>query len=193
MCIPGFEGEDCTKPTCVQPCNHGVCSAPDTCECDVGWFDSNCTTPVCEQTCGNGGECNSQLLISFFHYISFTNIICVYVGNCTGPNVCSCPSDWKGHDCRKPVCKQNCGHGNCIAPNTCQCPPDWSGFDCSQPVCHQGVFEPLASSAGNVPLHWLEYRPCNMSQWCEKTKSFECDQSRLVIEPRIPLFGTQWR
>ena len=169
-CIPGYNGDNCTEATCVQTCeNGGFCSAPDTCTCSSGWFDTNCTTPVCEQTCGNGG-------------------------NCTDPNTCSCPTDWGGYDCRSPVCEQQCqSGGSCVAPNTCQCPPDWSGFDCSQPVCHQGHFEMFDTNSDISELYWLEYRPCNISVWCSKTKSFECNQEDMAMISAAPLHGQEWR
>lgn len=164
VCIPGYTGETCSDAMCVQICeNGGTCSAPDTCSCKSGWFDPNCTTPVCEQTCGNGG-------------------------NCTAPNTCSCPPAWTGRDCRRPVCKQRCRNGGtCVAPNTCQCPPIWSGFDCSQPVCHQGYFEPYHSTGKDVIKNWIELRPCNLTQWCSDTNTFECRhiENYKIIEPSL--------
>ena len=39
-CIAGYRGEDCSEALCVQTCKHkGVCSHPDTCTCQKGWFD----------------------------------------------------------------------------------------------------------------------------------------------------------
>ncbi len=152
-CLPGFRGPDCTVPICSQSCeNDGVCSAPDTCSCLPGWFDSNCTTPVCEQTCGNGG-------------------------NCTSPNTCSCPREWYGDDCRIPMCKQECLNGGwCIAPNTCSCPPQWTGQYCDLPICHQGWFD---NAQDNESFAFYEaYAPCKYSSWCNKTKSFNCLQSK---------------
>eukprot|EP00554_Chaetoceros_debilis_P016874 CAMPEP_0194126972 /NCGR_PEP_ID=MMETSP0150-20130528/60272_1 /TAXON_ID=122233 /ORGANISM="Chaetoceros debilis, Strain MM31A-1" /LENGTH=2248 /DNA_ID=CAMNT_0038820867 /DNA_START=651 /DNA_END=7398 /DNA_ORIENTATION=- len=171
-CIPGYEGDGCMDALCVQTCDHGgYCSAPDTCTCPAGWFDTNCTTPVCLQTCGNGG-------------------------NCTAPDLCSCPTNWKGTDCRTPVCEQSCLNGGaCVAPDTCQCPPDWSGYDCSQPVCHQGFFQASDKESNHDYDHpyWLEYRPCNISAWCEATRAFECDQFDLVTNPLIHPNGSHWR
>ena len=150
-----------------------MCSAPDTCTCQPGWFDPNCTTPVCEQTCGNGG-------------------------NCTSPNKCTCAKDWSGDDCREPVCEQDCYNGGvCIAPNTCMCPPDWSGYDCSAPVCHQGHFVPTTSAQEEIESShltwWLEYHPCNITSWCEDTHSFDCKQEKKAFENVTPLYGKRWR
>lgn len=170
-CIPGYTGSNCETPLCVQMCmNDGYCSAPDTCQCAEGWFDSNCTTPVCKQTCGNGG-------------------------NCTAPNYCSCPTDWTGTDCRTPVCEQECLNGGmCVAPNTCQCPPDWTGFECANPVCTQGFFEPYTENdLMDQNMYWIEYRPCNMTEWCEYTNSFECYQDKLELKPKRTLHGDMWR
>lgn len=139
---------------------------------------TRCSTPVCNQTCGNGG-------------------------NCTGPDMCTCPTDWGGEDCREPVCRQDCKNGGtCIAPNTCSCSPQWSGFDCSLPVCHQGFFVPASKSIGlkrdeesygNRPWHWLEYRPCNFAQWCNATFGFDCSQQSKTWKQLVPLHGPAWR
>ena len=164
-CKPGFEPDSqgmCTQPQCIQTCyNGGQCTAPDTCSCASGWFDSNCTTPVCSNTCANGG-------------------------NCTSPNTCSCPTQWSGSDCRTPVCTQTClNGGSCVAPNTCKCPPQWANFDCSVPVCTQGMFVP---NPGDPFVHhlyktemrsWPTYRPCNREQWCNFTREFECEQLQM--------------
>jgi hypothetical protein len=152
-CVPGYSGDACADPTCVQSCEHGgVCTAPDTCTCAIGWFDANCTTPVCAQTCGNGA-------------------------NCTSPDTCTCPSEWQGSDCRVPVCSQTCQNGGtCVAPNTCRCPAQWSGLDCAMPVCNQGFFVPEVVAP--VPEFHYTYTPCNLSQWCAETNSFDCKQTQ---------------
>lgn len=164
-CKPGYTGDNCNVPMCVQVChNGGSCKAPDMCECRPGWFDPNCTTPVCAQTCGNGG-------------------------NCTAPDTCDCPSDWQGHDCRTPVCMQGCGpHGHCVAPHTCECHIGWSGHDCSKPVCTQGFLrkDPV-DRAAFAPSPWRQpwwrmYTPCNMSAWCESTRTFDCRQLQREFE-----------
>ena len=170
-CIPGHSGEDCSMALCAQNCeNNGRCTAPDTCSCFPGWFDANCTTPVCSMTCGNGG-------------------------NCTAPNSCTCPSDWMGPDCRTPRCGQSCENGGqCIAPNTCSCPPGFSGHDCTKPVCEMGHFVPYNESiAQGRPLHWLEYRPCNFSEWCNDTVGFDCSQPLKTWDMMAPKFGPKWR
>lgn len=170
-CIPGYSGEDCSMALCAQSCeNGGRCTAPDTCSCSPGWFDANCTTPVCSMTCGNGG-------------------------NCTAPNTCTCPLDWMGPDCRTPRCEQSCENGGqCIAPNTCSCPPGFSGYDCSEPVCEMGHFVPYAESTDQGrPLHWLEYRPCNYLEWCNKTVGFDCSQELKAWDVVTPKFGPEWR
>lgn len=168
-CKPGYTGNDCERPMCVQSCGqHGLCNQPDTCTCDFGWFDANCTTPVCVQTCGNGG-------------------------NCTAPDVCNCPSTWQGASCREPVCTQECENGGlCVAPDTCRCLPQWSGYDCSKPVCQQGFFraDPVANEAPPETLRPVEFRlysPCNVSAWCDSTQGFDCRQlQRSYINQQVP-------
>ena len=44
-CCEGYErslnGTHCV-PTCTQECHHGVCVAPDKCECDSGFGGNDC-------------------------------------------------------------------------------------------------------------------------------------------------------
>ena len=96
-------------------------------------------------------------------------------------------------DCRIPLCSQTYYNGGiCAAPNTCACPADWSGFDCLKPVCHQGFFKADDVVDLDKTSFWLEYRPCNISAWCDVTHSFECEQNIHMI-PVLPLYGPQWR
>lgn len=120
-------------------------------------------------------------------------------GNCTGPNICTCPKDYTGADCRTPVCEQSCSNGGwCIAPNTCQCPPSYSGYGCSMPICHQGFFVPLRDLPEwmiepTTKSHWLEYQPCNFTTWCNDTHGFDCAQTGRESFPSTPEFGADWR
>ena len=56
-CLPGWsnEYEECKVPVCTQNCSqHGNCSAPNTCTCDVGWSGADCSKCVCLPGCVNG-------------------------------------------------------------------------------------------------------------------------------------------
>ncbi|POI34663.1 hypothetical protein CIB84_001585 [Bambusicola thoracicus] len=62
--------------------------------------------------------------------------VCMNGGKCVSPNVCDCPSGWRGKHCNKPVCLQKClNGGECIGPNICECPEGWVGMLC-QTLCN---------------------------------------------------------
>ena len=225
-CIPGYDGAGCLAAKCSQQCVNGHCSAPDVCTCNIGWFDSNC---VSSAECGNfhfifqaannhssslDATCRRRpcvnrhvetavsLAFTCMSRIFPTRFYCSLIpfkGNCTGPNICTCPEDFTGEDCRTPVCDQNCLNGGwCVAPNTCQCPPGHSGYDCSMPVCHQGFFVPHENLPGwmigpTTKHHWLEHQPCNFTHWCNETRGFDCAQTDRRYAPATPHFGMKWR
>uniref|UniRef100_A0A4W5RZM8 EGF-like domain-containing protein n=1 Tax=Hucho hucho TaxID=62062 RepID=A0A4W5RZM8_9TELE len=57
--------------------------------------------------------------------------MCMNSGRCVGPDVCDCPSGWRGKRCDKPTCLQKClNGGECVGHNTCHCPPGWQGMLC---------------------------------------------------------------
>mgnify|MGYP003884369693 CR=1 FL=1 len=147
-CLPGWTGDDCLTPQCVQECEHGgICVAPDTCSCPHGWFDANCTTPVyvVPPFLWRLVVVGVRVLISFdlFLVVCSCSQTCGNGGNCTAPDTCACSADWQGFDCRTPYCSQEClNDGRCVAPNTCWCPAEWSGHDCSKPVVLQGWMVP---------------------------------------------------
>ena len=53
-CCEGYErslnGTHCV-PTCTQECHHGVCVAPDKCECDSGFGGNDCLKCKFRQQC----------------------------------------------------------------------------------------------------------------------------------------------
>lgn len=144
---------------CSKPCVHGVCVAPDICECKEGYYldedDIFTCKPQCDEPCVNG--------------------------NCTAPNVCTCNPNYKeisSHECElecDPPCENgkcveevadatsmicqcsdgyergsdnyscvpkcdNCENGACVAPNECVCNDEYYVDPDSQtclPRCYQ--------------------------------------------------------
>jgi hypothetical protein len=41
-------------------------------------------------------------------------------------------------------------------------------------VCHQGYFETYSLRDVGVHMNWMEFRPCNLTEWCSETNSIEC-------------------
>uniref|UniRef100_A0A4W3IDU7 Si:ch211-246m6.5 n=1 Tax=Callorhinchus milii TaxID=7868 RepID=A0A4W3IDU7_CALMI len=61
--------------------------------------------------------------------------MCMNGGKCVGPDICDCPSGWKGKRCNQPLCLQKCHNdGECAGPSTCQCRPGWEGMLCQTPT-----------------------------------------------------------
>jgi len=134
--------EACCVPVCanVSCGEHGVCSAPDTCTCDVDWGGRTCSScpigacgenSICFKTT-NGTMAPAAINTSTLRHNSARQLSCV------------CPTGYalNGEDCR-PICSQGCVNGNCTAPEVCSCSsavgytlPAWSGANCS--VCIDG-------------------------------------------------------
>ena len=55
-CLPGRTNVHglCNTPICQHDCEHGNCSGPDTCTCEVGWTSANCSHCICLPGCDNG-------------------------------------------------------------------------------------------------------------------------------------------
>jgi hypothetical protein len=133
-CADGWSGFDCNVPLCVytdlyanriEQCSHGgICCDVNLCACPVqpsilhlvhdeptnvmtGWTGQDCTMAMCTQgtfdvDCravppGPGGV--SSMGEGCYR--------CANGGNCTSPDVCTCPVEWTGYDCRTPVCVQH--------------------------------------------------------------------------------------
>jgi len=120
-CLPGWSDESilCKTPICEidgETCQHGNCTAPGRCECEVGWYGDLCDKCVTLPGCKNG--------------------------YCEFPLQCICEEGWSGLFCHKPICAENCSHGHCTVPGECVCHPGWFGPNCDQcmesPDCVHG-------------------------------------------------------
>ena len=109
------------EPVCQQACIHGVCTAPNTCNCSTASFNG---------TVWGGLNCNECNPIASGCSVYST---CINVLNST---LCTCVSGYvgSGQIC-DPVCSPSCIHGQCLAPNKCACTAGWTGPTCSSD-CH---------------------------------------------------------
>lgn len=131
-----WEGFDCNIPICaytdlyglVRGCtNGGVCAAPDQCDCslepsllplahaslipaqtETGWMGDDCSIPICVQgffdpDCRDIPPATSAGIAAMGQGCWR----CANGGNCTSPDICTCPPEWTGYDCRTPVCTQH--------------------------------------------------------------------------------------
>lgn len=131
-CTVGWEGYDCNVPLCsfknyydeiINECqNGGVCAGKDDCVClqhvtrlnevypdDIdavitGYTGSDCSIAMCAQ-----GEFDPECVgvppgpggVASMGEGCYR---CPNGGNCTAPDVCTCPSMWSGYDCKTPLC-----------------------------------------------------------------------------------------
>ncbi|XP_067336556.1 delta-like protein 4 [Channa argus] len=129
-CLPGWKGEYCQEPICLEGCNerNGNCTLPGECKCREGWQGQFCDVCKPHPSCKHG--------------------------TCKGKWQCSCEEGWGGIYCdqdlnycthHKPCANGstclNTGHGS----YTCACLPGFTGVKCDSQVrecdsqpCHNG-------------------------------------------------------
>ncbi|CAL7938519.1 unnamed protein product [Xylocopa violacea] len=106
-------------PICSDPCVHGNCTKPETCECEKGYRRSKESTarkrrecePVCETDCANGV--------------------------CESPGECACNAGYRLTEDKlhcSPICRTNCEEGNarCLEPDKCTCDPGYRAVSPNQ-------------------------------------------------------------
>merc|ERR1711942_157372 len=124
VCYEGWFSDNCDFPLCKDGCSveHGSCSVPGECTCEVswqgencdecaeGWFGENCDFPICKDGC------------SYEH------------GKCSMPGECTCEVGWQGENCNECAPYPGCHivHGTCEAPWECNCSDGWTGKFCNQ-------------------------------------------------------------
>nr|XP_023668585.1 delta-like protein 4 isoform X1 [Paramormyrops kingsleyae] len=114
-CLPGWKGEYCVEPICLEGCSkqNGNCSRPGECLCRDGWQGALCDQCRKYPTCKHG--------------------------TCQQPWQCNCEEGWGGllcdqdlnycthhKPCRNGATCMNTGQGS----YTCTCPPGFTGADC---------------------------------------------------------------
>ncbi|XP_049664512.1 tenascin-N isoform X4 [Accipiter gentilis] len=107
-CAEGWEGSDCSHPTCPSHCSgHGRCDS-GKCICDEPYFGEDCSHQLCPENCSGNGICD------------------------TAKGVCQCYEEFIGEDCSEKRCPEDCsGNGFCDT-GECYCHDGFFGLDCSQ-------------------------------------------------------------
>uniref|UniRef100_A0A8C2UH38 Tenascin N n=1 Tax=Coturnix japonica TaxID=93934 RepID=A0A8C2UH38_COTJA len=114
-CAEGWEGTDCSLPTCPNLCSgHGRCDG-GRCICDEPYFSEDCSQQLCPENCSGNGICD------------------------TAKGVCLCYEEFIGEDCSEKRCPGDCsGNGFCDT-GECYCHEGFFGLDCSQVLAPQNL------------------------------------------------------
>ena len=114
QCAQGYGPPgDCSQFVCAQTCQHGTCSAPNTCTCLNGWSGASCDTTTCADITPTGSpECSGN-------------------GKCTAPDVCTCKEGFQGTACEV-------GIAECCATVSCSQNPKQCNSCCQYPQGHPG-------------------------------------------------------
>ncbi|XP_003340159.3 tenascin-N [Monodelphis domestica] len=126
-CDEGWEGPDCSLPSCPAGCSgHGRC-VDGRCICDEPYIGEDCGYLPCPENCSGNG-------------------ICVR-------GVCQCYEDFTSEDCSEKRCPNDCsGHGFCDT-GECYCEEGFTGLDCSQIPSPQSL-KLLKSTEDSLLVNW---------------------------------------
>eukprot|EP00075_Anas_platyrhynchos_P029442 XP_027318695.1 tenascin-N isoform X1 [Anas platyrhynchos] len=126
-CSEGWEGSDCSRPTC-QCHGHGRCDG-GKCVCDEPYFGEDCSQQLCPENCSGNGICD------------------------TARGVCQCYEEFTGEDCSEKRCPGDCsGNGFCDT-GECYCHEGFFGPDCSQVLAPQNL-RLLNSTEDSLTVSW---------------------------------------
>ncbi|XP_009902378.2 tenascin-N [Dryobates pubescens] len=128
-CEEGWEGSDCSHPTCPSHCSaRGHCDG-GKCVCDEPYFGEDCSQQLCPENCSSNGVCD------------------------TARGVCQCYEEFIGEDCSEKRCPQDCsGNGFCDT-GECYCHDGFFGLDCSQVLAPQNL-QLLNSTESSLAVSW---------------------------------------
>uniref|UniRef100_G3WK59 Tenascin-N n=1 Tax=Sarcophilus harrisii TaxID=9305 RepID=G3WK59_SARHA len=152
-CDEGWEGPDCSLPSCPGGCSgHGRC-VDGRCICDEPYVGEDCGYLPCPENCSGNG-------------------ICVR-------GVCHCHEDFTSEDCSEKRCPNDCsGHGFCDT-GECYCEEGFTGLDCSQVPPPQSL-QLLKRTEDSLLVNWdpevdvdhylLSYHPLGLETSMKQAK-----------------------
>ncbi|XP_050819038.1 tenascin-N [Gopherus flavomarginatus] len=126
-CDEGWEGSDCSHPSCPNNCNgHGRC-VDGKCICSKPYVGEDCSQQLCPKNCSGNGICNN--------------------------GVCQCYKEFMADDCSEKRCPNDCsGNGFCDS-GECYCYDGFIGLDCSQVIAPQNV-QLLKTTEDSLTFSW---------------------------------------
>ena len=156
-CRHGWEGEFCDQCIPAEGCQHGTCSEPFECNCDINWGGRHCEINLnaCDSNpCKNEAKCEN--LFGNFTCTCLEGYYgerCQNVANACVENPCQndakcrpigsenyecvCQTGWDGKQCEIEIdeCQNDpCSNGGeCfdkVGDFECVCPTGWTGKDC---------------------------------------------------------------
>uniref|UniRef100_A0A8C3XNT5 EGF-like domain-containing protein n=1 Tax=Chelydra serpentina TaxID=8475 RepID=A0A8C3XNT5_CHESE len=93
-CKRGYSGYNCQTAVCYPPCkNGGHCMRNNVCTCPDGYTGRRCEKSKTTSKCFQDPEAIGEMLSGV------CDPMCMNGGRCVGPNICSCPSGWRGKQC----------------------------------------------------------------------------------------------
>uniref|UniRef100_A0A8C8RAQ2 Tenascin N n=1 Tax=Pelusios castaneus TaxID=367368 RepID=A0A8C8RAQ2_9SAUR len=112
-CEEGWEGKDCSYPSCPNNCHGNGHCIDGKCICSEPYLGEDCSQRLCPANCSGHGICSD--------------------------GVCQCYEDFIGNDCSEKRCPNDCsGNGFCDS-GECYCHDGFLGLDCSQVVAPHNV------------------------------------------------------
>ncbi|XP_019357390.1 PREDICTED: tenascin-N isoform X6 [Gavialis gangeticus] len=128
-CDEGWEGSDCSRPSCPNSCSGNGHCVNGKCICHEPYVGEDCSQRLCPENCSGNGICNN--------------------------GVCQCYEEFLGDDCSEKRCPNDCnGNGFCDT-GECYCHDGFVGLDCSQVLAPQNL-QLLKTTEGSLTLSWDE-------------------------------------
>ncbi|XP_026524919.1 tenascin-N [Notechis scutatus] len=126
-CEEGWEGQDCSQPTCPGNCSGNGRCIDGRCVCNARYAGDDCSHLLCPENCSGNG-------------------VCVH-------GVCQCYQEFTGDDCSEKRCPNDCsGNGYCDS-GECYCKDGFTGLDCSKVLAPWNIHL-LKTTENSLTIGW---------------------------------------